>query len=412
MTPQREDLAATDVTFSDDQVGEMLALAARLRQATGGELDDAAIQAVAEATGAPTDYVRIALRSVVTAGIARPGYQLRSVLLSVDPTVRRAAVGACLASGLGLAMVLGQAFGDAHSLYGIAEIVLGLGALYNISLCRDAKSSAIAGAMTGAMIFVAAAVFHAILALFVRVPPMSSAVLLIPYALGGTIAGLLVSWLTRRGALRMGGKDPAVERQELLRQLVELQDKLRQGEQSLTFLSVDIVGSTRMKEGADPLAVEYTFSEFHRFVEAIVRQHSGHIHSTAGDGAIAAFEEPAQALAAGKRIQAALFELNARGNKLASPISLRIGIHTGNVVPPGPNVQSVSFAHVIDIANHLQRVCPVGCVAISEFSAAHVPGGADAIGSERVSAHDVHAIVWRPRSAIRIPGEQEGTRSH
>lgn len=407
MTPHREDLASTTVTFSDDQVSEMLALAARLRQATGGELDDAAIQAVAEATGAPTEYVRIALRSVATPTSARPGYQLRSVLLSVDPTVRRAAIGAYLASGLGLAMVLRQAFGDPHSLYGIAAIVLGLGALYNVSLCRDTKSAAIAGAITGSITFVSAAVFHAILALFVRIPPMSSAALLIPCALGGAILGLLVSKVARRGVLSMGGKDPAAERQELLRQLVELQDKLRQGEQSLTFLSVDIVGSTRMKEGADPLAVEYTFSEFQRFVEAIVRQHSGHIHSTAGDGAIAAFDEPAHALAAGKRIQAALFELNARGNKLGSPIRLRVGIHTGNVVPPGPNIQSVNFAHVIDIANHLQRACPEGCVAISEFSAAHIPGGADAIGSERVSAHDVHAIVWRPRSAIQLSGGRD-----
>ncbi|HJP82015.1 MAG TPA: hypothetical protein VJ835_00795, partial [Fimbriimonadaceae bacterium] len=48
--------------ITDDGVQQMLELAERLRSANGGDLDEAAIQAVAEATSAPLEYVRLALR--------------------------------------------------------------------------------------------------------------------------------------------------------------------------------------------------------------------------------------------------------------------------------------------------------------------------------------------------------------
>ena len=71
------------------------------------------------------------------------------------------------------------------------------------------------------------------------------------------------------------------ERQELLKQLVDIQDKLRSGEQEVSFLSVDIVGSTRMKQMADPLSVEFTFTEYHKFVEMIARR-SGDVVASQG----------------------------------------------------------------------------------------------------------------------------------
>src|SRR5579884_327393 len=51
-----------ETVLSEDSVDQMLILAERLRAANGGELDESAMQAVSEATGAPLDYVRLAVK--------------------------------------------------------------------------------------------------------------------------------------------------------------------------------------------------------------------------------------------------------------------------------------------------------------------------------------------------------------
>lgn len=72
-------------SLNDDAVEEMLALAERLRASNGGQLDELAIQAVAEATGAPTEYVRLVVK--VRAEKERRGLvsNMRAQYLSLDP---------------------------------------------------------------------------------------------------------------------------------------------------------------------------------------------------------------------------------------------------------------------------------------------------------------------------------------
>ena len=178
-----------------------------------------------------------------------------------------------------------------------------------------------------------------------------------------------------------------------------LQDKLRTGEQSISFLSLDIVGSTKIKAAADPLSVEFTFTEYHHFVDRIVKQHGGKVHSTAGDGITCAFEHPQQAYMAARQIQSGLVELNAFRNKTGVPLVLRAGVHTGNVVvPPGEDITKVNFAHVIDMSAHIQKVCPPGGIAVSEVSSRLIPGGGATIGQELIESHDIKAFVWKPRA--------------
>ena len=52
----------------------------------------------------------------------------------------------------------------------------------------------------------------------------------------------------------------------MLRHFYQLQDHLHAGAQRWTYLAVDVAGSTALKSGADPLAIEFTFAEFHRYV--------------------------------------------------------------------------------------------------------------------------------------------------
>src|SRR5207249_2308616 len=74
--------------------------------------------------------------------------------------------------------------------------------------------------------------------------------------------------------------------------LFTLEDRLRERKREQTFLSIDVAGSTRMKEGEDPLAIEYSFRNYHRFVTRIVHVGGGKVYSSSGAGVLAAFERP------------------------------------------------------------------------------------------------------------------------
>lgn len=387
----------TQQELSDDSVRQMLLLAERLREANGGELDEAAIQAVAEATGAPQDYVRLAARMLPEkkrTGIA----SARAAMLEFDPATRRFVLSGLTGALMALAFLLSRiSTASGSDFYGtIMLLILGMG-LWNVAVSRDRKTGAFAGALFGGSFFVSQSLFFY---MFQRNGGMEPA-LLIPFLLLGALAGVALSWVVSRMGSRLGMVDPVKERQELLRQLVSLQDKLKSGEQSIAFLSVDVVGSTRIKATADPLSVEFTFNEYHQFVESVAKRHGGRVHSTAGDGVTLAFDHPQPAFAAAKLLQTGIFELNTFKNKVGQPLVLRCGVHSGTVMTPqAGDIKSINFAHVIDMAAHMQKAAPPGGIAVSDAAAAHLPGGPNGVGAEKTQVLDMGATIWAPRVAL------------
>ena len=391
-----------ELDITDDGVEQMLVLAERLREANGGELDESAIQAVAEATGAPVEYVRLAVK--LRAEKEKKSFlaNLRSQYRLLEPHTRRYVLSGAAAASSALLLALDKLISQVtlsrlDSNYGIfamlATITIALG-IYNVVLSRDSKTAAFSGAVLSGGMFLMKAVFSLLFTIRANVDPIMFSV----FSVIGAAGGIGVRQLANKYRNRLGLRDPAKERQDLLKQLNHLQDKLTSGRQYMTFLSVDIVGSTRMKESADPLAVEYTFGEYQEFVARITLKYGGRVHSTAGDGLICAFENPQHGFAAAKNIQAGIFELNAVRNRLGVPLVLRCGIHSGAVIAPqSGDVTSVNFSHVIDIASHLQKLAPSGGIAVSDAAISQIAGGAASVGTDRVQVMDVGASVWVPR---------------
>lgn len=384
--------------MSDDGVRQMLLLAERLREQHGGELDDAAILAVAEATGATPEYVRLVVRMLPEKKQKVLGH-IRAAFLTMEPEVRRHVFTGVIATACGLLSVLSMRVANGENLFGTLMLVMmGLG-VWNVSISKEPRVAAISGAIFGGIFFVSQALFLWVASLLHPFRESSAeSLILIPYVVGGGLLGVLSQRLVHRFQGKFGIKDPMQERQELLRQLVDLQDKLRVGEQSMTFLSLDIVGSTKMKANADPLSVEFTFTEYHQFVDVITRKYGGRVHSTAGDGVTCAFPHPQQAFGAAKNVQTGLVELNTFRNKLGTPIVLRAGIHTGSVNAPTEDIKSVNFAHVIDVAAHLQHCCPPGGIAVSEEAVKLLPMGPSGVGTKRIDTEDCAAYIWEPKS--------------
>jgi class 3 adenylate cyclase len=98
-------------------------------------------------------------------------------------------------------------------------------------------------------------------------------------------------------------------------------------------------------------------------------------------------------------------ELNAYRNKIGVPIVLRVGVHTGTVVAPDvDDITKLNFAHVIDIAAHMQKYCPPGGVTVSDASSIYLHGGPDSVGLECVEFDGIKGRIWQPKVAVAPPG--------
>lgn len=388
-------------------VHEALMHARNLREQNGGVLDDSAILAVSETLGMPEEYVRTVVALDVQREKVSLAGKMRASFMSLPAETRRVVTAGLLASlyGLsgGLAHVL-ETFarvvnvsnlGPLFDVFRILFLCLGI---YNVGISKDVRSAVLAGAIFGSVGF---AINSIILGLFRY--HVSSMDFMLLYGILGGIFGFLAYTVIDRNRAKFGLKDAVQERKELLQQLVTIQEQLKSTEQTVTFMSIDIVGSTRMKDGADPLGVEYTFGEYHQFVAMVTSRYQGKVHSTAGDGITCAFESPQHAFAAGRNIQAGLIELNTHRNRIGKPVTLRVGIHSGKVMAPdATDITTVNFAHVIDVAAHAQKICPVGGIAITESAVVGLPGGARMMTDQRLDVDGVTAYVWMPKSQVSL----------
>lgn len=390
----------------DPMVLQALQLSERLRQTKGEELDPEEYYAISEATGVPEEYIKF-LEQSKSSGLGRNFVdRLRTQFFHLDSDVRRYVSSGLLATVFALLLAIGArvdsftgiALKSYYSIFQIVAYLIAAIAMANTAGAKTLKSATVTGAIFGATAFLLGSIFALLMMIKGLIfPPIL--VIVLAAACGGLGATIFSLFSPHRH--KRVSTDKANARQELLKQLVDLQDQLREGQQTMCFLSLDVVGSTKMKLNADSLSVEFTFNEYHKFVEQVCNRHYGTVHSTAGDGVTIAFDHPQNALNAAKQIQTGLVEFNALRNKIDQPLQLRAGIHAGDVVAPkAGDITSINFASVIDIAAHLQKECPIGGVAISDRAASYVVGGAEAIGTDRICAHETWATIWQRRRSL------------
>lgn len=144
-------------------------------------------------------------------------------------------------------------------------------------------------------------------------------------------------------------------RKSLLRQWIDIKDELEKSQRLLAFLAVDVIGSTKMKEGEDTHLIEYTFSEYKKFIEEILNTNNVWKVAWTPDGLMSAFLTMEDAIKAGKEIIVGLDAFNKVVNQLKTPIRVRCGLNYGKVVfDIDARMEEVTH-RVIDIAGHLQK---------------------------------------------------------
>lgn len=166
-----------------------------------------------------------------------------------------------------------------------------------------------------------------------------------------------------------GLQSGALTYDEVKRRYLELGDRIRQRyEREYTAVSVDVVQSGLSKFDANELDAQLTFDKYHNWIDGSLEAFGcRHPNFTwAGDGLLAIFEQPEAAVAFARSVIDELPHFNSRHNRLPRPVQVRIGIHTGAILPgDSPGLGKIA-SRTFDLAGHLQKSALPNQVRISE----------------------------------------------
>jgi class 3 adenylate cyclase/CheY-like chemotaxis protein len=122
-----------------------------------------------------------------------------------------------------------------------------------------------------------------------------------------------------------------------------------------TFVSVDVVNSTSIKAGENDADVLYTFLSYQRLIAELAYAHHGEVMSVSGDGIMCRFARPDDAAVAVQNVLTELPDFNKRQNRLSHPVSLRLGVNTGQVYESESLTPGQLISRTIDVAAKLQQ---------------------------------------------------------
>lgn len=151
-----------------------------------------------------------------------------------------------------------------------------------------------------------------------------------------------------------------------------------------TILAADVCGYTKLVEADEEGALRALAALRARWSE-IVPQFDGRIFHRAGDGMLAEFASPIEALRAALKLQ----EPSATG------LTLRIGVHLGDVVAEGDDL----LGHGVNLAARIEAAAAPGEILISHPVLEHVRGRVAAefheLGKERLKHVEEPVSVYR-----------------
>jgi class 3 adenylate cyclase/tetratricopeptide (TPR) repeat protein len=137
---------------------------------------------------------------------------------------------------------------------------------------------------------------------------------------------------------------------------------------TVTVLFADVVGSTALGEARDPEAVRALMGRYFERMSAVIGRHGGTVEKYVGDAVMAVFGIPTaheddalRAVRAAADMRVALGELNA---DLESPLSVRTGVNTGQVV--AGEERTLVTGDAVNVAARLEQAAAPGEILVGE----------------------------------------------
>ena len=161
-----------------------------------------------------------------------------------------------------------------------------------------------------------------------------------------------------------------------------------------TIASVDVVGFSTMSARNEEHALDLLGTRM-ATAGAIVRHHRGRVFKLTGDGLLAEFVSPVEAVRAALEIQEAMRSTNATAGP-DDQLVLRIGINLGDIVESGDDL----MGDAVNVAVRLESIAPHGGICVSAAIYDQIIGkltlGAEDMGEQHVKN------IPRPIHAYRL----------
>lgn len=218
----------------------------------------------------------------------------------------------------------------------------------------------------------------------------------------------------KRPAMLQGFGDQALLVNQLILPYISPQalrmaeETVRRGEEELpdqtkdaTIFFLDLVDFTRMSDTLPPREVMSLLNVAMGICVRVIEMNAGNVDKFLGDGIMAMFEQPIQAVTAAFVIQNQFNQLNEfRALQSEAPIEVRIGIHAGPVVlgslGPPERREWTAVGDVVNTASRIERNGQAGAVMVSAEVFARI--------QEKVSSDD--------SVAVQLKGKQGELRIH
>lgn len=161
-----------------------------------------------------------------------------------------------------------------------------------------------------------------------------------------------------------------------------------------TIVAVDVVGFSTMSARDEEHALELLGQRM-ATTESIVKHHRGRVFKATGDGVLAEFASPVEAVRAALETQEAMRSANASARP-DDQLILRIGVNLGDVVESGGDL----MGDAVNVAVRLESIAPHGGICVSSSIYEQIIGkltlGAEDMGEQHVKN------IPRPIHAYRL----------
>ena len=179
------------------------------------------------------------------------------------------------------------------------------------------------------------------------------------------------------GKLAAMAAQSSTDRESVLEVYAQAKRILDEQKKAVTFLAVDVVNSTGMKQGEDPALAERDFRHYRKLVEACIGNHSALKAAWTPDGVMICFSSLEDAIRAGQDLIRGLERFNREVKSLKADFSVRCGINSGTVLFDEQVRMEEMSDGCIDLAGHMQKYAEPGTIFASRET---VEGRGEALG--------------------------------
>jgi class 3 adenylate cyclase len=170
-----------------------------------------------------------------------------------------------------------------------------------------------------------------------------------------------------------------------------------------TIVAIDVVGFSTLSARNEEHALGLLGARM-AIAETYIKQHRGRVFKLTGDGLLAEFASPVEAVRAAVEIQEAMRTTNAL-TAVDDHLSLRIGANLGDVVESGDDL----MGDAVNVAVRLESIAAAGGICVSAALYEQIVGkltlGAEDMGEQQVKniPRPIHAYRLTAEGASPVP---------